>query len=47
MNRGTVWIQEMTFEDVAEYLTRDDTVIVPIGSCEGSIPGSGVKGAGG
>lgn len=30
----SVWIQELTWEDVAEYLELDDAVIVPIGSTE-------------
>lgn len=34
MSRDTVWMQEMTYEEIAEYLKRDDTAIVPIGSCE-------------
>ena len=30
----SVWIQELTWEDVAEYLTHDDIVLFPIGATE-------------
>lgn len=30
----SVWIQDLTWEDVAEYLTHDDIVIFPIGATE-------------
>ncbi len=30
----SVWINELTWEDVAEYLETDDVVIIPIGSTE-------------
>ncbi len=30
----SVWIQENTWQDVADYLKHDDTVILPIGSTE-------------
>ena len=28
------WIQEMTWPDIAEYLERGDTVLVPVGATE-------------
>jgi creatinine amidohydrolase len=31
---NSVWIQELTWQDVDEYLKHDDTVILPIGSTE-------------
>ena len=31
---SSVWIQENTWEDIAEYLKHDNTVIIPIGSTE-------------
>ena len=34
----SVWIQELTWEDVAEYLKERDDVIVPIGSTEAHGP---------
>ncbi len=30
----SVWIQENTWQDIADYLQHDDTVILPIGSTE-------------
>jgi len=30
----SVWINELTWEDVEEYLTHDDIVIIPVGSTE-------------
>lgn len=33
-----VWMQNLTWEEVAEYLERDDIVIVPIGSTESHGP---------
>jgi creatinine amidohydrolase len=30
----SVWLQEQTWEDVAEYLKKNDTIIFPIGSTE-------------
>ncbi|NLY43158.1 MAG: creatininase family protein [Clostridiaceae bacterium] len=30
----SVWLNELTWEDVAEYLKTDDTIIFPIGSTE-------------
>jgi creatinine amidohydrolase len=33
-----VWMQNLTWEEVAEYLERDDIVMVPIGSTEGHGP---------
>jgi creatinine amidohydrolase len=34
----SVWIQELTSDDVEDYLKRDSTVIVPIGSTESHGP---------
>jgi creatinine amidohydrolase len=34
VNLRSVWLQELTWEDVAEYLTRDDIIIFPVGSTE-------------
>ena len=34
MPKDTVWMQEMSSADIADYLRRDEAVIVPIGSCE-------------
>ena len=34
----SVWMQELTWEDVAEYLVNHDEVIVPIGSTESHGP---------
>jgi len=33
-NLPSVWIHELTWEEVAQYLARDDIAIVPIGSTE-------------
>lgn len=30
----SVWLQELTWEDVDEYLKQDDTIIFPVGSTE-------------
>lgn len=30
----SVWLQELTWEDIADYLKRDDIIICPVGSTE-------------
>lgn len=32
--RASVWLQELTWEEVAAYLAHDDTVLFPVGSTE-------------
>ena len=33
-NLSSVWMQELTWEDIQEYLHQDDLVIIPVGSTE-------------
>jgi creatinine amidohydrolase len=34
MTKPSVWLQEITWEDVADYLKQDDIIIIPVGSTE-------------
>ncbi len=34
MSEKSVWINELTWEEIAEYLKQDDMIIFPVGSTE-------------
>ncbi len=34
MSERSVWLQELTWEDVADYLSKDDIILFPVGSTE-------------
>jgi len=39
-NNRSIWLNELTWQDVEEYLKKDDILIVPVGSTEQHGPGA-------